>query len=160
MIFDGVCDEVTNNDRCLYDGGDCCQVEKSSFCQDCTCKLDVDPAALQLEMESHKVVALFDQRQFIDIIVKEEGFKVQDVIDIHVCSKICMEQLLLETSSGVNAWQYFQETRVCHCASAISTFCLVTELHTYHPSIINSGNWKMVESLAFVMKARTLPCGK
>ncbi len=29
MIGDGVCDEVTNNERCLFDGGDCCKEDKS-----------------------------------------------------------------------------------------------------------------------------------
>ncbi len=36
MLRDGVCDEATNNELCLWDGGDCC-VDRSkkgtSFCK-------------------------------------------------------------------------------------------------------------------------------
>ena len=39
MIRDGVCDEITNTERCLYDGGDCCKEDKSTeLCNVCTCK--------------------------------------------------------------------------------------------------------------------------
>ncbi len=40
MIRDGVCDEATNVERCLFDGGDCCLGNKSVWnCNFCTCKL-------------------------------------------------------------------------------------------------------------------------
>ncbi len=36
MLRDGVCDEATNNERCHYDGGDCCldrSVKNSALCK-------------------------------------------------------------------------------------------------------------------------------
>ncbi len=41
LLADGVCDEVTNRERCFYDGGDCClesYKKDTKFCQDCSCR--------------------------------------------------------------------------------------------------------------------------
>ena len=38
LIGDGVCDDITNTKRCLFDGGDCCLSRKNTkLCIDCTC---------------------------------------------------------------------------------------------------------------------------
>ncbi len=41
LIGDGVCDEVTNNERCLFDNGDCCldDDESKKYCTSCQCNL-------------------------------------------------------------------------------------------------------------------------
>ena len=40
-INDGYCDDVTNTEECLYDGGDCCLEEISNqFCTTCFCHQD------------------------------------------------------------------------------------------------------------------------
>ncbi len=39
-IGDKVCDDDTNFEKCLFDGGDCCLETKSTpFCRDCMCKM-------------------------------------------------------------------------------------------------------------------------
>ncbi len=46
LIGDMVCDEVTNNVECLYDGGDCCLEDTDKdrkFCSICTCYLESKP---------------------------------------------------------------------------------------------------------------------
>ncbi len=41
MIGDGVCDEATNTEECLFDGNDCCLENKNTdLCQDCFCRLE------------------------------------------------------------------------------------------------------------------------
>ncbi len=39
LIGDGVCDEVTNNEKCLFDSGDCCRqdAESKKYCTSCLC---------------------------------------------------------------------------------------------------------------------------
>ncbi len=49
LLGDRVCDEVTNNERCLYDGGDCCLSNKNTkYCQDCTCRKNSDSSIIWL----------------------------------------------------------------------------------------------------------------
>ncbi len=42
-VGDSYCDEQANTEMCLYDGGDCCSLQKEFrpnvhlFCQDCSC---------------------------------------------------------------------------------------------------------------------------
>ena len=37
-IGDGMCDDMNNNDPCLFDGGDCClEVVVTDYCSDCLC---------------------------------------------------------------------------------------------------------------------------
>ena len=37
-IGDGFCDDINNNERCHFDGGDCCGNNvKRHFCMNCTC---------------------------------------------------------------------------------------------------------------------------
>ncbi len=41
LIGDGDCNDVTNTERCLFDGGDCCKdrsKKTSDLCLDCNCK--------------------------------------------------------------------------------------------------------------------------
>ncbi len=154
MINDGVCDDVTNNKRCLYDGGDCCQAEKSSFCQDCTCKLDIDIDDLTAELEALQVKALLNSDQIEDII-KAENVTVENVINIHVCSVICMEK----SHRYVNAWRYFTKSKTCECALVVSTHCLMPNFEVISPEVV-AKSWRLVESAAFVMTSQTLPCGK
>ncbi len=38
MIQDGVCDDMTNHEACLFDGGDCCgDYVVTSVCVECIC---------------------------------------------------------------------------------------------------------------------------
>ena len=38
-IGDDFCDDINNNEKCLYDDGDCCGLSaQKNFCFKCTCK--------------------------------------------------------------------------------------------------------------------------
>ena len=38
-IGDNFCDDINNNEKCLYDDGDCCGLSaQKNFCFKCTCK--------------------------------------------------------------------------------------------------------------------------
>ncbi len=39
LLGDGVCDDITNNEKCLFDEGDCCLGTESSltYCKNCSC---------------------------------------------------------------------------------------------------------------------------
>ncbi len=40
FISDDICDDLTNNEQCGFDGGDCCiQSPNCNYCQECTCQL-------------------------------------------------------------------------------------------------------------------------
>ncbi len=41
LLGDGVCDEVTNNEQCLFDRGDCCSDDPESriYCTSCLCDI-------------------------------------------------------------------------------------------------------------------------
>ena len=46
MTGNGYCDDVTNNEGCSYDGGDCCGSNvNTQYCTDCICYADMDCAA-------------------------------------------------------------------------------------------------------------------
>ncbi len=39
LLADGVCDDLTNNQACFFDRGDCCLENKDTkYCSDCLCK--------------------------------------------------------------------------------------------------------------------------
>ncbi len=42
LLGDGVCDEITNNERCFFDKGDCClgTEESLKYCTSCTCTFE------------------------------------------------------------------------------------------------------------------------
>ncbi len=42
LLGDGICDEVANNELCLYDKGDCClnTEESRKFYTDCACQVN------------------------------------------------------------------------------------------------------------------------
>ena len=39
LILDGICDDLTNNEACSFDGGDCCRTPPNfDYCTTCECK--------------------------------------------------------------------------------------------------------------------------
>ena len=57
-IRDGYCDDVNNNARCAYDGGDCCAQSvggpvKKDYCKQCKC-LDSSPKGPACGQEEYK----------------------------------------------------------------------------------------------------------
>ena len=41
MIGDGYCNDVTNNQPCYFDGGDCCLLNvNTTYCSNCSCPVN------------------------------------------------------------------------------------------------------------------------
>ncbi len=153
MIGDGVCDEITNTPRCLYDGGDCCQAEKSSLCRICTCKKDIDTGALQVRLDQEEVMTASNSDLFDEVIVKSVDISVDDVINSNTCSQLCLERSL----ATVNGWRYSFDSKLCSCVLVISTHCLISNL-SLTPLLLDD-TFRPITNFA-IATARTLPCGK
>ncbi len=110
LIGDGVCDEITNNEMCLYDGGDCCLEDKLTMCQDCSCKLTID------ENQLAEIFSQFDVRIVHDADDWFEDYDVEktvlDVVSVDVCTILCLES---NHNDQVNAWTFTIAIRKCQC---------------------------------------------
>ncbi len=120
LIQDGVCDEITNTERCLYDGGDCCLEDKQThICRKCTCHMDFDESKLDKELEELGAAQLISDNIVRFLIVKH----VVDVASKMTCSALCFnanKNGLVE----IDSIMYFQTSapRNCSCASFESCF--------------------------------------
>ncbi len=112
MLRDGVCDELTNTARCLFDGGDCCLEDKvEDFCKVCTCKRNVDNVKMSeaFQRQNVMVISNTDVWKQLDSSLSQ---KVTDVESEEVCSDLCLEP---EIDAKVNAWQYQAAKKICNC---------------------------------------------
>ncbi len=113
MIDDGVCDEATNVERCLFDGNDCCLVNKSTpLCKVCTCKKKVDMDSLIKKTGELKVKASKTKKN--DQLSNEIYFStsVKDVESQQVCTIVCMEM----TEVKASYWTFNGTSKVCTCS--------------------------------------------
>ena len=120
---DGVCDELTNTERCLYDGGDCClgmAKKDSSMCKICTCRVSVDLDSLNRAFTESKVMKFFDPGDFQQAILRTEK-TVDEVLSEEECAMMCLDSSLEQV---VNAWRYNVEASICTCSWLKSTECL------------------------------------
>ncbi len=112
LLRDGVCDEVTNVERCLYDGGDCCKPEKNTqLCQDCTCKMTIDGEEL-LDKYEELDVKMWPVKNYDMNSAMNATFVVEDVVLSEVCSLLCLDE---ELSEAVNAWTFDKTSSLCSC---------------------------------------------
>ncbi len=113
LIDDGVCDEITNNARCLFDGGDCCLEKKiTRLCQDCTCILEADPTELNRKLKQNRV-KIFNRCDSDTNDINSELFvtvlTVEEVASKWVCYTIC-----LALKPEVNSLTFLESTNnVC-----------------------------------------------
>ncbi len=153
MLRDSVCDEVTNNKKCLFDGGDCClEIKDTTLCQNCSCILTVEPKKLH-QTFSELQIKPPNKPGKIDKAIEDWTVKVDDVISGQVCAVFCLDS---EKGDTVNAWQYQENKRGCKCGWIKSTIC---------PEDLVQTDWKLdsVRNLTqspFIMLERTLPCSK
>ncbi len=158
MINDGVCDEVANVKRCLYDGGDCCLEEKAThLCKVCTCKIEIDEQQLEIDFDNHRVRVFADGNNFTS--VKERVIKtVEEVVSIDVCSVICLDK---EHNSRSNAWIFIKESEQCQCALVETTICYDNnDRNLSIKPFKRDPGYLSQESVAFVQLDKTVPCGK
>ncbi len=114
MINDGVCDEITNVERCLFDGTDCCRRDSSKqMCNVCICKMLVD-----MDEFYNDKIPKFNARALHD----PSDFETQDMTNwlempksesFETCSMMCMD---VELEALVNSWTYESMSKTCNCA--------------------------------------------
>ncbi len=153
---DGVCDEVTNTKRCLYDGGDCCREDKdTTLCNVCTCKKDVNEEELIIDFDQHQVQIFLDSNDYIEVKVNDIK-TVRDVENFQVCSMICLDKLFNTRS---NAWIYLKGNEQCKCALAKTTFCYVNGSSIRLKPFQGDTGYFAEDSVAFIQLDKTIPCG-
>ncbi len=157
MLKDGVCDEVTNIERCLYDGGDCCSDKKdTNLCSTCSCKIDFDQNALHELYKDLKVQA-FENIADFDELFTDIQKSVDDVETMDTCSYICMDESLLDL---VNSWSYNFDTEQCQCtwvdidASLCSKNVITEAISDYEPEV-----WYSFK-VGMLRLHDTIPCGR
>ncbi len=157
LIRNSVCDEATNNDVCLFDGGDCClEVKDRRYCQDCSCIQKVESQKLQQQFRDLEIKPLKNPVDYGDIIVKDI-VKVEEVVSNAVCAVLCLDH---QKKDEINAWRYFENDQLCHCGLVAEFQCT--------SSFVNA-NWHLNDTLedlnttnntAFIQLGKTVPCGE
>ena len=148
LIKDGVCDDVTNVARCLFDGGDCCKKNKDThLCLDCTCILSVDETLEKLKQNQVKVFT--DDRRFNKFVSQKTVDKVQSE---EVCAEVCLDEDL----ANVDSWSYNAKDKICTCTTFEDCYqnCQVKRIHDHRQENSTS-------LLTFYLKlAKSIHCGK
>ncbi len=158
MIRDGICDELTNTEKCLWDGGDCCldrSRRDTSLCQTCTCKLTVDEDKLAASLQSTDVRMFRDPNDFQNLVLKTETV-VAEVLSDEVCFTLCLDS---EVKDVVNGWKYFAETGTCTCSWLKSTKC-VEDIDLVEIDFENYVAFSLVSVKAFVQLTKIVDCGR
>ncbi len=155
MLRDGVCDEVTNTPRCLYDGGDCCrEVKDTSMCMVCTCRLEIDEEEIHAQFKQLGVRQFKDPNDFHGLIgSKQFDIKVGDVLSDQVCSTLCLTH---DDKDKFNAWHYNSIATVCRCAWIESMKC-IGEVDLDETT--NEEATPFDAALAYVQLDKMIPCG-
>ena len=159
MLRDGVCDEITNTERCLYDGGDCCKEDKSTdLCKVCTCKMVIKTNFLNERV--HKLaVKMYQKKENLHLMQITYIKNVSDVISLDVCHMICLDE---DLDGSVNAWSLFKEHSLCSCSWVEAPVCSIDFYLTQVDNITNSNQavmlWQAVTS--FIQMSKVVQCGK
>ncbi len=158
MIKDGVCDEITNIKRCLYDGGDCCLEDKAiHLCKVCTCKIDIDTMELEADFDTHQVRVFVDINDF-DTVKEAVTKTVEEVVSIDVCSVICLDK---KHTSLSNAWIFLKSMEQCQCTLVDTTFSYSANDSNVNLKPFERDSWYLEQdSMAFVQLDKTIPFGK
>ncbi len=154
MIGDGVCDEITNTERCVYDGGDCCLEDKQThICRKCTCHMDFDESKLNVELDDFEAAIYSSDDIGRFLIVKH----VVDVASKMTCSALCFDAMK-NGRVEIDSILYFQSSvsRNCSCAS--------------FESCLNASHWQTISDELHVtllkdtevvgLTKKFLPCSK
>ncbi len=157
MLRDGVCDEVANVAKCLYDGGDCCKENKDKgLCRNCTCVLKIDHEDLVKKFKTLDIKPVEDVDKLqtaIDISSNGWTVEVEDVLSVQVCTTLCLEH---EEVDKLNAWHYNVSDSKCKCGWVESNAC---------PEKMVINDWiadtqSLDHYFGYVQLYRTVPCGK
>ncbi len=165
MINDGVCDEATNNEKCLYDGDDCCIRSEdidTSLCRDCVCKLNIKDQDLNKKFKDYRVNIYFDSEG------SDKSFKavkvVNNVASEEVCAELCLpgEESRYSTQEAdikVDSWIYDGTSPNRTCACTRMEVCYNRE------NVVTINHYKKhcqlkVPVKRYIMLSETVDCGK
>ena len=160
MINDGVCDEATNNEKCLFDGEDCCIQNTAidiSLCRDCTCQLDINYEGLHQKFKDYKVEIYLDSqdpyKNFLEVKV------INNVANEEVCAELCLpgEENRFNTKgkATVDSWIYHAKT----CGCTRMEFCYSKQnIISVSDFDRNCAQKKLVKR--HIMLTEALDCGK
>ena len=152
MLRDSVCDEATNTEICLFDGGDCClELKDTTLCNNCSCNLLVDPKELIEQFSELDIKPLRDPK-VVDTAIEQWTIQVEDVVSGPVCAVLCLGN---EIQNHVNTWQYLPSMHICKCGWIVSDIC---------PEHIAILNWNMNDTSdlthnTYLQVGKTIPCG-
>ncbi len=161
MIRDGVCDELTNTAKCLYDGGDCCldfHKKDTTLCRECTCQLTVDILEMQSLFSATGVKRFQDPDDFPKLILASTHV-AEDVGSIEVCSSLCLGEIVAE--KPVNGWGYNSGSRICTCAWLKSIdYCSSENKLELLSDASALNNDIHFNDIAFMQTSKILECGE
>ncbi len=155
-----MCDEATNNAKCLFDGGDCCKENKdTALCRDCTCNLSIDQESLKKRFKELQIWPVDETKRVAAKAVGsyEWTIEIRNVVSLQVCSVVCLEH---ENTLEFNTWHYNFNDQICKCGWVHSGSC---------PEKMVDTNWKpenlFIDQTSstisfFVQLKKTVPCGK
>ena len=152
MIRDGVCDEATNFEECLFDGGDCCLEQKNDeLCRNCTCKITIDLSFIKSRFEEEDVQKFAHGgqfRQFVQLRAK----MVEDVENVNTCSMLCLHD---DLDGEINSWLFNLTSRVCKCTWINTIIFLI------HDDMVPPANNKNITSdaVAFIQMSKQFTTG-
>ncbi len=162
MIQDGVCDEIANIARCLFDGGDCCRPDKSTqLCNICVCKADVDLEALNNSYLTHDVQVFKNSSDYDDLIT-DIVKTVENVETLNTCSHLCLDN---DIENRVNSWSYNLVSKLCDCTwiDIDASYCSGNRSDIQMVSIFDYNSLKDAwynPTVAMVNTNKSLPCSK
>ncbi len=157
MIKDGVCDELTNIEKCLFDGGDCCDADKSEeFCNHCKCMIDIDFEELKSSYVQYNVKAFKNLTAYNNLLTDIPKYITQ-VVSLHTCSVICMSD---DLANSVNSWSFDFTSKLCNCTWVDIDATLCMENLDFQPMTDFAVDLWYEPKVALVQTAKSLPCGK
>ncbi len=156
MLRDGVCDDVANIAKCLFDGGDCCQENKDkALCRDCICILKVNHEDMKKQFQELEIKPVKNPSH-IKSAIGNDGWavEVEEVVSTQVCTVVCLEH---NSAGELNAWLYLDEQRICKCGWVGSSLCP-------RKWIVENWTWKNKKDdinhpSTFVQLKKTVSCG-
>ncbi len=156
MIRDGVCDELTNNELCLYDGGDCCLNDgdkDTTLCDSCICQLTIDDKLISNAFENLGLRRTVPEDHFTETLLSL-SYTTTNVISSVVCTIVCLDPDLDET---VNAWIYNFNSKRCSCVWIKSTTCQQDSLVNRNISGLSS---YIADTEGYIQQRKILDCSK
>ena len=154
MMRDGVCDEATNIEACVFDGGDCCLEKKNEdLCHNCVCKMSLDLGFIESKFDEQEVRMFRDDGQFRKFI-QMRAKMVTDVENVDTCSMLCLNDG--DIKGKINSWFFNFTSQACKCT------WINTNIFLTHSDIIGAPvKYKNVssEAITFIQMSKQFTTG-